>query len=74
MFSSVILSSLNAIVLLYTDPGSGALLLQLIIATLLGGLFYFRRLKDWIFRKLAADTKEISSESKSNNSLKIIGE
>lgn len=36
--------------LLYTDPGSGALLLQLLAATLLGGLFYIRKAKDKILR------------------------
>lgn len=51
MFSNIFLTSLNTIFLLYTDPGSGALLFQVIMATLLGGLFFFRRLKDWIFRK-----------------------
>jgi len=32
---------------LYTDPGSGALLWQLLIAGFLSGLFYLRRAKDW---------------------------
>lgn len=35
----------------YTDPGSGQLVLQLLMATLLGGLFYFRKLKNLIFKR-----------------------
>jgi len=30
--------------LLYIDPGSGSYLLQVIIAAILGGLFYFKNL------------------------------
>jgi hypothetical protein len=30
--------------LLYIDPGSGSYLVQVIIAGILGGLFYFKRL------------------------------
>jgi hypothetical protein len=30
------------IVFLYTDPGSGSLILQLLIASFFGGLFYIR--------------------------------
>lgn len=41
----------NTIFLFYTDPGSGALIFQLILATLLGSLFYLRKLKDLIFKK-----------------------
>jgi hypothetical protein len=32
------------IVLLYIDPGSGSYLVQVIIAAVLGGLFYFKNL------------------------------
>ena len=38
----------------YTDPGSGALLWQLLAAGFFGSLFYFRRLSAWFkagFRK-----------------------
>jgi hypothetical protein len=31
-------------VLLYIDPGSGSYLVQVIIAAILGGLFYFKNL------------------------------
>lgn len=33
----------NLIVFAYIDPGSGSILLQFIIATLVGAAFYFRR-------------------------------
>jgi len=39
------------LVLLYTDPGSGTLAWQLILAAFFGGMFYFRRLKDYVIRK-----------------------
>lgn len=74
MYPSIILSSLTPILFLYTDPGSGALLLQLIVATLLGGLFYFRKLKDWILGKRPETTKGILSESNSKGSLKATEE
>lgn len=48
--------------LLYTDPGSGALLLQLLAASLLGGLFYIRKVRDKIlsvvFRKKSDKTED----------------
>ncbi len=64
MFSILLFLSLNTILLFYTDPGSGALVFQLILATLLGGLFYFRKLKDFIFRKSSATSdKKTLAES-----------
>lgn len=33
----------NFIVFAYIDPGSGSILLQFLIATLVGAAFYFRR-------------------------------
>lgn len=35
--------------LLYADPGSGALIWQLIVAALIGGAFYLRRFKERFF-------------------------
>jgi hypothetical protein len=32
----------------YTDPGSGALLWQMLMAGLVGVAFYFRRLTNWV--------------------------
>lgn len=43
-----LLSELHFTLLLYTDPGSGALLLQILAASVLGGLFYIRKVKDAI--------------------------
>jgi hypothetical protein len=36
----------------YTDPGSGALLWQVLVAGFVGGLFYFRKLLDWLRKKM----------------------
>lgn len=36
----------------YTDPGTGALLWQLLAAGLVSALFYFRRLKSWVKAKM----------------------
>jgi hypothetical protein len=69
LFSILSLAS-NNLLLFYTDPGSGALLLQLLIASLLGGLFYLRRAKDKItkllFKKSAAgeETSYLPEETK----------
>ena len=38
--------------MMYTDPGSGALLWQLVVSAFLGGLFYVSRLGNWIGRKV----------------------
>jgi hypothetical protein len=34
----------QASILLYVDPGSGSYLIQMIIAAILGGLFFFKNL------------------------------
>jgi hypothetical protein len=34
----------------YTDPGSGALLWQILLGGITGSLFYFRRLTAWFVR------------------------
>ncbi len=54
--------TLNFLFLFYTDPGSGALIFQLILATLLGGLFYIRKLKDLIFRKRPSKEDQNNSQ------------
>ena len=36
----------------YTDPGSGALFLQVISAAAIGGLFYWRKVTGWVKRML----------------------
>jgi hypothetical protein len=37
--------------LFYTDPGSGVLVWQLILAAFFGGMFYVRKLKNLILRR-----------------------
>lgn len=41
----------------YTDPGSGALILQMIAAAAVGVLFYFRKVLSF-FRRSTKDSKE----------------
>ena len=36
----------------YGDPGSGALLWQLLLAAFFGGMFYIRRIVSWVRDKL----------------------
>ena len=42
----------HAPVLAYLDPGSGSLILQIVIASVLSGLMYFRNARDKILQKL----------------------
>jgi len=37
---------MDSIFFLYADPGAGALLLQMLMAVLFGGLFFFRGIRD----------------------------
>jgi hypothetical protein len=37
--------------LFYTDPGSGTLIWQLVLAAFFGGMFYVRKLKDLVQRR-----------------------
>lgn len=39
-------------VLAYLDPGSGSLILQVVIASVLSGLMYFRNARDKVIEKL----------------------
>ena len=43
--------------LLYIDPGSGSYLIQMIIAGILGALFYFKNLW-WKFKSLFTKSKK----------------
>ncbi|HEX8474835.1 MAG TPA: hypothetical protein VF666_12455 [Pyrinomonadaceae bacterium] len=38
--------------LLYTDPGTGSLIWQLLIAAVFGGLFYVRRIKEAVAARM----------------------
>ena len=58
MISEVLISSHKIkIILAYVDPGTGSYLLQLLIATVLGGLFviktYWRRIIDFLSNKFS---------------------
>jgi hypothetical protein len=48
--------------LLYTDPGSGTMLLQLLLATIAGGAFYFRSFFYRLFGKNIEQT-ELADEN-----------
>jgi membrane associated rhomboid family serine protease len=41
----------------YVEPGSGALLWQMMIAGLVGGVFYVRRISRWITERLQGSRK-----------------
>lgn len=45
---------------LYTDPGSGMMLLQLLLATLAGAFYYFR---SFFFRIFGRKNKLVQAES-----------
>jgi hypothetical protein len=47
-------------IFLYIDPGSGSYLVQAIIAAVLGGLFYFKRI--WLKIKLFFRSKKKDQE------------
>ena len=42
----------------YTDPGSGALFLQIISAGVVGALFYWRKIRTWAKRLIVSDKHE----------------
>ncbi len=58
---------------LYADPGAGALLLQMLMAVVFGGLFFFRGIRDRvlaIFGKgplAQLNSKEANSSENSTN-------
>jgi hypothetical protein len=53
--------------LLYIDPGSGSYLVQVIIAAILGGLFYFKNLWLRIKSFFMKNKKEIPPENDNDN-------
>jgi len=54
----------SELVLLYVDPGSGSYLVQMIIAAILGALFYFKQI--W-WRIKAFFTKSKKDDSPGND-------
>ena len=48
----------------YTDPGSGALIWQMLVAGLVGVAFYFRRLASWLKGKRPTSVIDQSPEEK----------
>lgn len=44
-------SRIIACAAVYADPGSGALLWQLLLSFFVGFLFYYRRFTDWVTSK-----------------------
>lgn len=54
-------------ILLYIDPGSGSYLIQMIIAGILGALFYFKsawwRIKSFFTRKKREDTSQKADDT-----------
>jgi hypothetical protein len=52
---------IQAYILLYVDPGSGSYLIQVIIAAILGALFYFKnlwwRIKAFFYKPKKEDTE-----------------
>jgi hypothetical protein len=41
--------------IIYTDPGYGTLIWQLLLAAFFGGMFYVRRFKDFLRRRRHSD-------------------
>jgi hypothetical protein len=52
--------------LLYLDPGSGSYLVQMIIAAILGGLFFFKNLW-WRIKAFFTRDKNVSSYTRGEN-------
>jgi hypothetical protein len=48
---STLLSHFFLLFYFYADPGYGTLIWQLLLAGVFGGMFYFRRLKDFLSRR-----------------------
>jgi hypothetical protein len=43
----LLLSAFQRVAFSYTDPGSGALILQMLAASFVGAVFYFRKILRW---------------------------
>jgi len=44
----------------YTDPGSGALIWQILMASFVGAAFYIRRFTSWFRKKTKPDEEKVS--------------
>jgi|GEM_PF-3644738 len=52
--------------LLYTDPGAGALLWQLLLALFFAGMFYFGKIKSWFHTRSANTVKNQQAPGKTS--------
>ncbi|HWS53896.1 MAG TPA: hypothetical protein VN228_07210 [Pyrinomonadaceae bacterium] len=53
--------SFLSLTLLYADPGAGALIWQLALAAFVGGLFYFRKVRDWVRIKFGGSPDSVTT-------------
>ena len=62
--------------MLYTDPGSGILIWQLLLALFFGAAFYFTRLRQWVSAKLrpARNVQQSIHTEDTNRRLPVEGE
>ncbi len=51
-------------VILYIDPGIGSMVVQMAVAGFLGGLMFFKRISNFVKRKLG---KKVEEEEDSND-------
>lgn len=56
-FLSSSFSSSTIILLFYTDPGTGSLIWQLLLASLIGGVFYVRHMARRVKERIAASKR-----------------
>ncbi len=40
----------------YSDPGSGLLIFQILGSVLVGAMFYFKKIRDWVLKRLGIRT------------------
>ncbi|MGB9177711.1 MAG: hypothetical protein WCB68_00580 [Pyrinomonadaceae bacterium] len=57
--------------ILYADPGSGAMIWQLLLAFFFGATFYFSRLKGWL-RSRVGEKKDAKPASDTNYSIETL--
>jgi hypothetical protein len=63
--SAAVLVATTADAHAYVDPGTGAMILQIIGAAVAGALFYFRQLRDWIAAWFSRLTSRSGDQGKS---------